>query len=71
MSWTNVLTYRLTSPADRYNGGQEYEFGNELQVITGLAGSYFIGLWVVDPSLLVRFRHLYFPINVIFLFFFS
>ena len=56
MSWTNVLTYRLTSPADRYNGGQEYEFGNELQLITGLADSYFVGLWVVDPSLLFRYR---------------
>lgn len=56
MSWTNVFTYRLTSPANRYNGGQEYEFGNELQWITGLADSYFIGLWVVDPSLLLRYR---------------
>ncbi len=57
MSWTNVLTYRLTSPADRFNGAQEYEFGNELQWITGLADSYFIGLWVVDPSLLFRYRN--------------
>ncbi len=57
MSWTNVLTYRLTSPADRFNGAQEYEFGNELQWITGLADSYFIGLWVVDPALFFRYRN--------------
>lgn len=57
MSWTSVLTYRLTSPADRFNGRQEYEFGNELQLITGLADTYFVGLWVVDPSLLFRYRH--------------
>lgn len=57
MSWTSVLTYRLTSPAERFNGRQEYEFGDEFQLLTGLADSYFIGLWVVDPSLLFRYRH--------------
>ncbi len=56
LSWTSVLTYRLTSPASRFNGAQEYEFGNEFQLITGFADSYFIGLWVVDPSILFRYR---------------
>ncbi|MEL7119565.1 MAG: hypothetical protein AAFO07_08995 [Bacteroidota bacterium] len=57
LSFNTIFTYRHTTPRERFNGGQEYEFGNELIVLTGFSDTYFLGLWVVDPSILLRYRH--------------
>ncbi len=56
MSFTANVTYRLTTPASRYEGLQEYEFGDELRVLTGLADRFFIGNTYIDPSLLMLYR---------------
>lgn len=56
-SFTSNLTYRLTTPADRYQGLQEYEFGNELRLLTGFADRFTLGTTFFDPSLLLLYRH--------------
>ena len=56
MSYMANITFRLTTPASRYDGLQQYEFGNEFRLLSGFADRFFIGQTSVDPSLLVLYR---------------
>ncbi|MEM9985753.1 MAG: hypothetical protein AAF804_11750 [Bacteroidota bacterium] len=51
-----MFTGRLTSGADRLDGLQRYEFGNELQVFAGFSDRYVLGRWLIDPLLMFRYR---------------
>ncbi len=51
-----VSTLRLTTAAQRYNGLQLYEFGNEFQTLFGFKDSYFAKKWIINPSLMLRYR---------------
>jgi hypothetical protein len=50
-------TYRNTTPADRYEGLQEYRFGNELRLLAGLSDQLLLGTVLLDPSFFVLYRH--------------
>lgn len=56
LSFTSNITYRLTTPADRYAGRQRYEFGDELRWLTGFSDQFLIGTGIVTPSILVMYR---------------
>ncbi len=49
--------YRVTTASARYNGFQEYRFGNEIQLLAGFSDTYFLGGLPLGPSLLWRYRH--------------
>ena len=56
LSFNLMLTGRMTSSADRLDGLQQYEFGNEWQVFAGLSDRYVSGRWIIDPLLMFRYR---------------
>lgn len=56
LSVTANATYRLTTPSDRYQGRQRYEFGDELLLFTGFDYRLSIGQGILEPSLLLRYR---------------
>lgn len=57
LSFTANLTYRLTTPSDRYQGRQRYEFGNELQLFSGFDYVWPVGKGLLEPSLLFFYRY--------------
>jgi hypothetical protein len=57
MSFTTTTTFRGTGVNPDYLGSIEYEFGNELQIITGIADRFAIGTGILDPSLSFRYRY--------------
>jgi hypothetical protein len=56
MSITVTSTYRATGVNPDYLGSIEYEFGNDLQIITGIADRFVIGSSIWDPSISFRYR---------------
>lgn len=56
-TWSLQLTYRYARPADRYEGLQAYEFGNELRVLAGVADRFDLQTLFIDPSLSVLYRY--------------
>lgn len=50
-------TYRISTSADRFDGQQQYKFGNELQSFAGFQDQYLIKNFLVHPSLLIRYRY--------------
>jgi len=56
LSFTMHATFRLTTPSDRYQGRQQYEFGDELQVFSGFDYAWPLGKGLLEPSLLVLYR---------------
>jgi len=56
MSFLATSTYRATGVNPDYLGSIKYEFGNELQIITGIADRFVIGKSIWDPSISVRYR---------------
>lgn len=50
------VTYRVGRPADRYEGLQSYQFGNELRVLTGYSDQLLIGEQLFVPSIMALFR---------------
>lgn len=50
------LTYRLGRPADRYQGLQSYQFGNELRVLAGLGEQFLIGKQIIQPAITAVMR---------------
>jgi hypothetical protein len=57
MSVSFQATYRYTTTADRFEGLQEYQFGNELRLLTGIADRFTLGTVFLDPSVLVLYRN--------------
>jgi len=56
MSISVTSTYRATGVNPDYLGSIEYEFGNELQIITGIADRFVLRGLVWDPSVSFRYR---------------
>ena len=56
MSVSVTSTYRATGVNPDYLGSIEYEFGNDLQIITGIADQFVIGGAIWDPSVSFRYR---------------
>lgn len=56
MSISVTSTYRATGVNPDYLGSIEYEFGNDLQIITGIADRFVIGSSIWDPSISFRYR---------------
>ncbi len=57
MNFSVQATARITGINRNYNEIQHYQFGNEYQVSVGIADQFLIGKLLVDPSLLIRYRH--------------
>jgi hypothetical protein len=51
----NVI-FRNTGKNNSYLGSATYEFGNELQVIAGIADRFVLSTIQIDPSLKIRYR---------------
>jgi hypothetical protein len=51
-----LSTYRFTGTNPVYNGSQAYQFGPEYQVQAGMSDRLFVGPFLLDPSLLMRYR---------------
>lgn len=56
LSFDLQLTYRLAPSADRYEGLQAYQFGEELRLLGGLADRFSLGGIFVDPSVQLLYR---------------
>lgn len=56
MAISAQATFRYTTPADRYEGLQEYQFGNEFRFLFGLADQFLIGSALIDPSMMLLYR---------------
>ena len=50
------IIYRQTGNNDSYLGNSTYSFGNELQLIAGLADRFAISSVLIDPSFKLRYR---------------
>ena len=50
--------YSVTGANKESRGGsQEYEFGNDLQIIAGFSDQILIGTQIISPGISVRYRH--------------
>lgn len=56
LTFSGTAIYRATGKNDDYLGRQTYEFGNEWQLIAGLADRFLIGAVMIDPSIRFRYR---------------
>lgn len=56
LTFLYLSTFRLTAPADRFGGQLRYEFGNEWQNLFGFRDSYVLKAFILNPSLLMRYR---------------
>ena len=56
-SFFTQLTYRVTTAADRYEGLQEYRFGNEFRIMAGISDRLTLKKSFIDPGILVMYRH--------------
>lgn len=57
MSVLSTATYKATGVNPEYLGSIAYEFGNELQIIAGIADQFVIGSSLWDPSISFRYRN--------------
>jgi hypothetical protein len=51
------LTYRYTGKNKNYLGSEEYRFGNEFQMLSGVSDQFVIGKGLFSTGLTVRYRH--------------
>jgi hypothetical protein len=56
LTFSATAIYRATGVNDDYLGSQEYEFGNEWQMIAGIADRFSLGSILIDPSIRFRYR---------------
>ena len=49
--------HRLTGTNSSYLGNQDYKFGNELQVFSGLSDQFTTGRTIIEGSLGINYRH--------------
>jgi hypothetical protein len=56
MALSAQATFRYTTPADRYQGLQEYQFGNEFRFLAGIADQFLISSALIDPSIMLLYR---------------
>ena len=54
--FTSNATFRLTTPAKRFNNQQKYEFGDELQLNAGFFDTRAIKGLLLSPHLLLKYR---------------
>jgi hypothetical protein len=54
---TNFLTYRLTGVNPDYLGSQQYEFGNEFQLVLGASEQKPVGNQLLSYGVNLRYRH--------------
>jgi hypothetical protein len=54
--FTRVIYSHTGENPNARNGLQTYEFGNDIQIIAGLADQFLIGTKVIAPSLALRYR---------------
>ena len=52
-----TLAYSTKGRNDAYLGDQLYQFGNEIQLSSGLADRIFLGKKILDPALSLRYRN--------------
>jgi hypothetical protein len=52
-----LLSYRYSFEVGRYDGGQEYRFGNETVLNIGLSDSFVIGTKICNAGLQYKLRH--------------
>ncbi|MDN5200073.1 hypothetical protein QQ008_01840 [Fulvivirgaceae bacterium BMA10] len=57
LSFYNSLTYRLNTESDKVTFHDTYQFGNELLVLSGFSDQVLLGSTILEPSLMLRFRH--------------
>ncbi len=62
-SVNNAITYRLTGTNNNYLGGQVYEFGNELQVMSGVTDQFVLGNGLFNVGTNLRYRNVKSDIN--------
>ena len=55
MSFTLSLTGKFNTYAERFNGSQQYKYGNNIQLLAGISDNYFIKDKLVNTGLLFRF----------------
>jgi len=55
MSLTINATTKVNTYAERFNGNQQYKYGNEIQLIAGISDNYFIKDKLINPGLLFRY----------------
>lgn len=52
-----LLSYRYSFEVGRYDGGQEYRFGNETVLNIGLSDSFVVGSKILNAGLQYKLRH--------------
>ncbi len=57
MSFTSTFISKLNTYSERYNGQQNYKYGNDFQFLLGITDSFFMKSMLLNPGLLVRFWH--------------
>ena len=57
MNLTMTLVSKFNSYSDRYNGSQQYKYGNDYQFLFGLTDSFLIRKLILNPGILMRFWH--------------
>ena len=57
LSFSTSLTYRLTTPARRFEGDNKYRFGNETMLSMGLQKNFLLKRMGVTPSFFAQYRH--------------
>ncbi|MEO1054297.1 MAG: hypothetical protein AAFX87_26910, partial [Bacteroidota bacterium] len=56
MSFSLTTIYRLTGANNDYLGSVKYEFGDDIQILAGIADRVAVGSKVIDPSFSLRYR---------------
>lgn len=57
MSFTSTLVSKLNTYSERYNGQQNYKYGNDFQFLLGITDSFILRSLILNPGLLFRFWH--------------
>jgi len=57
MSFTSTIVSKLNSYSERYNGQQQYKYGNDFQFLLGITDSFILRNIILNPGFLFRFWH--------------
>lgn len=57
LTFSTSLSYRLTTPARRFEGDNKYRFGNETMLSAGLQKTFLLKRTGITPSLFVQYRN--------------
>ena len=57
LNLNSLFSYRYSFEVGRYDGQQEYRFGNEFVLNIGVSDSFLLGKWIFNPGLQYKFRH--------------